>query len=89
MALNPTDDHNSIVVPSDDGGITLCIPLHIQGVTMYFDSRQPMKQEFEAFVLKIDITASSPDWDPSTTWFEEQENSMLDDYDQLQDDPNR
>ena len=31
MALNPSDDHNSIIVPSDDGGITLQIPLHIQG----------------------------------------------------------
>ena len=39
LALNPTDDHNSIVVPSDDGGITLQIPLCIQGVTTYFDSR--------------------------------------------------
>ena len=41
MALNPTNDHNSVIVPSDDGSITLWIPLHIQGVTMYFDSRKP------------------------------------------------
>ena len=89
LALNPTDDHNSIVVPSDDGGITLQIPLCIQGVTTYFDSRKLMKQEFEACDLKIDMTANLPDWDRLMTQFEEQENSLLDDYSQLQDHPTR
>ena len=56
---------------------------------MYFDSRKLTKQEFEACNLKMDMTTDSPDWDPLTTWFEEQENSMLDNYSQLQDDPNR
>ena len=74
---------SSIVVPSDNGSITLQILLHIQGVTMYFDSRKLTKQEFKACNLKIDMTTDLPDWDPLTTWFEEQENSMLDNYGQL------
>ena len=55
---------------------------------MYFDSRKQMKQEFKACNFKIDMTADLPDWDLSTMWFEEQENSMLDNYSQLQDDLN-
>ena len=65
LALSPTDDHNSIVLPSDDGAITLWIPLHIQGVTTHFDSRKLVKQEFEACNLKIDMTVILPDWDLS------------------------
>ena len=48
-----------------------------------------MKQEFEACDLKIDMTANLPDWDRLMTQFEEQENSLLDDYSQLQDHPTR
>ena len=29
------------------------------------------------------MTANSPDWDPSTNRFQEQEDAMLDDYDRL------
>ena len=41
MALNPTNDHNFIVVPSDNGGITLWkIPVHIQGGNNVFQLKK-------------------------------------------------
>ena len=80
MALKPTDDHNAIVIPEDDDGITLRIPLRIQGVITYFHTCKPTKDEFKSCNNRIEMTADSPDWDPSTNSFQEQKDAMLDDY---------
>ena len=83
MDLKPTDDHNPIVIRDDDDGIALRIPLRILGVTTYFHTHKPMRDEFESCDNRINMTADSPDWDPSTNRFQEQEDAMLDDYGRL------
>ena len=83
MALKPIDNHNAIVIPDNDDGITLRIPLRIQGVITYFHIHKPTKDEFESCDNWIEMTANSPDWDPSTNRFQEQEDAILDDYGRL------
>ena len=83
MALKPTNAHNAIVIPHDDDGITLRIPLRIQGFIAYFHTHKPTKDEFESCDNKIEMTADSSDWDPSTNRFQEQEDAMLDGYGRL------
>ena len=58
MALKPTDDHNAIVIPDDDDGITLRIPLRIQGVITYFHTHKPTRDEFEYCNNRIEMTAN-------------------------------
>ena len=83
MSSKPTDDHNSIEIPDDDDGITLRIPLRIQGVITYFHTCKPTKDEFECWFNRIEMTADSPDWDPSSNRFQEQEDAMLDIFGRL------
>ena len=83
MGSKPTNDYNAIVFSDDDDGITLRIPLRIQGVITYFHTHKPTKDEFESCDNRIEMTADSPDWDPSTNRFQEQEDAMLDDYGRL------
>ena len=83
MALKPTNDHNATVIPDDNDGIALQIPLRIQGVMTYFHTCKPTKDELESCDNRIEMTANSPDCDPSTNRFQEQEDAMLDDYSSL------
>jgi hypothetical protein len=80
MALNPTKDHNAIVVHDEEGNIQLRIPLAIKGATTYFPSRVPTRLEYEQTPDEriIDLTDQDLEWDPQTTIFEEQEAALLD-----------
>ena len=59
------------------------IPLKIQGVITYFNTCKLTKDDFKSCDNRIEMTANSPDWDPSTNRFQEQEDAMLDDYGRL------
>ena len=89
MALNPTEEHHAITVR--DHKIQDREPLHIphelHGVTSYFHSRKPTKEEYENTPedLCIKLTAESPDWDPASKQFQEQEEGMLQGNRQLKD----
>ena len=79
MVLTPTYNHHAIVIC----GIyqdqqPLNIPLSIKGVISYFPSRKPMWEEYEGSEpeLRIDMTVEEPEWDPRTTRFKSQEESM-------------
>ena len=61
MALKPTDDHNTIVIPDNDDGIALRIPSRIQGVITYFHTHKPTKDKFESCDNRIEMNANSPD----------------------------
>ena len=90
MVPNPTEDHHAIVAPVIDGDETpLRIPLSLKGVTSYFPSRKPTRHEWEqtALDLRIELTSESPEWDPGTDRFEEQEAAMLDSGGRLKDQP--
>ena len=81
MALNPTDEHHAITFHSHDtpGGGPLCIPLELHGVTSYFPTRKPTKEEYESTPedLCVELTAEAPDWDPASMVFQQQEEAML------------
>ena len=81
MVLNPTEDHHAITVPSLEAEMEpFRIPLSLKGVTSYFPTRKPTRQEWENSdsSLHIELTSELPEWDPNTTIFEEQERQMLD-----------
>ena len=65
MALNPTEEHHAITFHDHNtqGGGPLRIPLELHGVTSYFPSRKPTKEEYENTPedLCIELTAEAPD----------------------------
>ena len=83
MALNPTDDHHAISFRDQKTprGDPLRIPLELHGVTSFFPTRKPKptKDEYENThdSLRVELTAESPDWDPSSNRFQQQEDAML------------
>jgi hypothetical protein len=81
MALNLSKDHHAI------DATELRIPLALKGVISYFPSSKPTKEEFELTDLDLclDLTYESPEWDPSSSMFGEQEAAMLDSSARLKD----
>ena len=89
MALNPMEEHRAITFRdrNTQGGGLLRIPLELHGVTSYFPSRKPTKEEYENTPedLRVELTAEAPDWDPASKTFQQQEEAMLQDDGQLKD----
>jgi hypothetical protein len=80
MVLNPTNDHHCIMVNEAAGrSTTLCIPLLLHGITSYFPTRKPTREEYEQSDLdvRIDMTYESPEWDPSDERYAKAEASMI------------
>ena len=74
MAPNPMDDHHAITIHgTKQDGEPLWIPLIFQGVTSYFLTRKLTKEEYEntADEQRIELTAESPEWDPTLKQFQE------------------
>ena len=90
MVPNPTEDHHAIYIPEVKGeSPALRIPLSLHGVTSYFPTRKPTRDEYEKSELDycLELTSESPEWEPSTTRFQEQEDAMLDPNGNLLDKP--
>ena len=90
MVSTPTENHHAIMIH----GIyqdqqPLKIPLSIKGVISYFPSRNITREEYEGLELdmQIEMTTKEPEWDPQTTRFESQEESMTDSAGKLIDKP--
>jgi hypothetical protein len=80
LVLTPTDDHHCITINETAGRSTaLRIPLMLHGVTSYFPTRKPRREEYEQSDLdfRIDMTYESPEWDPSDERFAKAEDAML------------
>ena len=73
---NNVDEHeHSIVIPSGNGD-ELNIPLSLHGVTSYFPTRKPTLDEYNKADHDdtiIDVTYDSPEWDPHSETFNNQE----------------
>ena len=89
MALNPMEEHHAITSRDRNTqvGGPLRIPLELHGVTSYFLSRKPTKEEYENTPedLCVELTAEAPDWDPASKTFQQQEEAMLQADGQLKD----
>lgn len=75
----PTREDHAIVFP--DGYL---IPLSLAGITSYFPTRKPTKDEVDSYKNGngdyLELTAESPEWDPHSVLFSELEDSMVDRY---------
>ena len=58
-------------------GTLINITLELKGVTSYFPTRKPTKHEFDN-CTRIELSYLTPEWDPHSTTFQEQEETLMD-----------
>jgi hypothetical protein len=75
MEAQPNDLSNNLRVAQN--GDELCIPFGLRGVTSYFPTRKPTTIEL-ANCRTFDLTSEEPEWDPSSSTFQEQEDATVD-----------
>ena len=76
LTEDPKDESHAI--SCEDNMATLVnITLSLKGVTSYFPTRKPTKQEFKN-CPRIQLTYLTPEWDPHSTSFQEQEEALMD-----------
>jgi len=80
LTESPTVMTHSVIVPPNEGdNCNLSIPLSLKGVTSFFHTRKPSLIEYEMAEAKgrsYDLTYDSPDWDPHSPTFTEQEEAV-------------
>ena len=70
--------HESHAISCEDiMGALVNITLSLKGVTSYFPTRKPTKHEFEN-CPRIELTYLTPEWDPHSITFQEQEEALMD-----------
>ncbi len=73
------DNHALLVHDPDSCSPPLIIPLSLDGVTSYFGARYPCLAEYEdENIPKYHLTSKSPLWDPLTSLYSLQQESMVD-----------
>jgi hypothetical protein len=72
----PNDTSHVLRVKSDNGD-ELCIPFGLRGATSYFPACKPTPSEL-ARCRRFNLTSEEPEWDPSSTAFQEQEDATVD-----------
>jgi hypothetical protein len=77
QSLNPTKLSQSIRVRGDNVEDVLVIPLELYGVVSCFPAFKPTQLEFE-ICDRYELTYESPEYDPPSTNFHEQEATMTD-----------
>jgi hypothetical protein len=77
MEAAPSDTSHSLGITQ--GGEELRISLGLRGVTSYFPTRKPTSLEL-ATCPRFDLKAEDPEWDPSSTTFQEQEDAQVDSH---------
>ena len=75
----PTDSSHVIIVPSEGCEVRLTIPLSLKGVTSYFPTRKPTREEYERASTRFELTSEAPEWNPHTNLFSDQEEALVDD----------
>lgn len=78
LAKNPTEHTHAVTFPKLKESDEFIIPLSLKGVTSFFPTRKPSKQEYDSAETVLELTYESPEWDPKSTMFEQQEESMMD-----------
>jgi hypothetical protein len=79
LTEQPSEHTHSLRVREMDTRETYLIPLSIQGVTSYLPTRKPSAAEYESETnQKFELTFETPEWDPHSTQFAEQEAAFMD-----------
>ncbi len=74
LLKNPTVNDHAVIIPVDT-----CVSLKLQGVTSYFPVQATTLSEYKNDVIpKFHLTATAPVWDPGSSSYSSQEDSMLD-----------
>ena len=76
LTEDPTDESHAISC-EDNMGTLIDITIALEGVTSYFPTRKPSKHELEN-CPRIEFTYLTPEWDPHSTTFQEQEEALMD-----------
>ena len=91
LVAEPTEDHHAIVLPShamttEDGG-PVRIPLLLHGVTSYFPTTVPTKDEYDNSDPQdhVELTYELPAWEPDDPTAEQAEQNMLNGNGQIRD----
>ena len=74
-----------IIVPSEGCDVRLTIPLSLKGVTSYFPTRKPTREEYKRASTRFELTSEVPEWNPHTNLFSDQEEALVDDSGMLLD----
>jgi hypothetical protein len=77
LSSNPTNLSRSISVIGDNVDDVLAIPLEFHGVIPCFPTFKPTKLEFET-CDRYELKYESPEYDPSSKTFHDQEAGMMD-----------
>ena len=92
MSPNATDRTHAMVLERK-GDSSLIIPLLCHGVVSYIPTYTPTLEEFESHAVEdvncFTLTAESPEWDPHSETFAEQEDSCLEHIDRCYTHPSR
>jgi hypothetical protein len=80
--LHLTNLSHSIIVRGDNVDDVLVIPLELHGVVSCFTTFKPTQLEFET-CDRYELTYESPEYDPSTKTFHDQEAGMTDSWGNL------
>ena len=84
-----TDSSHAIIVPSEGCEVRLTIgkntPLSLKGVTSYFPTRKPTREEYKRASTRFELTSEAPEWNPHTNLFSDQEEALVDDSGMLLD----
>jgi hypothetical protein len=79
QSLNLTKLSHSISVRGDNVDEVLIIPLELHGVMSCFPTFKPTQEEFETYD-RYELMYESPEYDPSTKTFHDQEAGMMDSW---------
>ena len=86
LCRNVTDHSHSLIMSQDDNEHEkFTLPLELFGVISGFVTRKPTVEEFETCPRYV-LTAEGPEYNPSTSAYEEQESAMVDFRGQLKED---
>jgi hypothetical protein len=79
QCIKPTDDDHAILVDGSNGN--LHIPLSLRGTTSYIDVRRPTQAEIDNSDLdRIELTYSTPDWEPGVRRYSVLEQQLQEDH---------
>ena len=83
LTEDPTDESHGISC-EDNTGSLINIFLSLEGVTSYFSTRKLTKHEFEN-CPRLELTYMTPEWDPHSSTFQDQEEALMDNKRKLHD----
>jgi len=80
LVPNPTDETHALTLTDDDDPTqAVHLPLALRGVTSLLNVRKPTLEEWDSsHYPRYHLTSEALTWDPTTTFYEDQEAAMVD-----------